>query len=67
VGQGQAAVGVWDAPTAHPQRTLPSPAPPAKRGFLGGLSVKELTTRVTKEVREDDCLGWAAQLAYYGC
>ena len=24
-----------------------------------------LTTRVTKEVREDDCLGWAAQLAYY--
>ena len=65
VGQGQAAVGVGDAPTAHPQRTPPSPAPPAKRGFLGGLSVKELATRVTKEVREDDCLGWAAQLAYY--
>jgi membrane protein len=51
---------------AHPPRTTPTPAAsPAKRGFLGGLSVKELATRVMKEVREDDCLGWAAQLAYY--
>ena len=65
-GQGQAAVGVWDAPTAHPPRTTPAPAAvPTKTGFLGGLSVKELATRVMKEVREDDCLGWAAQLAYY--
>ena len=66
VGQGYAAVGVWDVPTAHP--SLPTPAPaaaPTKTGFLGGLSVKELATRVMKEVREDDCLGWAAQLAYY--
>jgi membrane protein len=66
VGQGQAAVGVWDAPTAHPPRTTPTPAaPPTQSGFLGGLRVKELATRVMKEVREDDCLGWAAQLAYY--
>jgi membrane protein len=66
VGQEQAAVGVWDAPTAHPLRTTPAPAAtPTKTGFLGGLSVKDLATRVMKEVREDDCLGWAAQLAYY--
>jgi len=32
---------------------------------LGGLSVKELGRRVVHEVQEDDCLGRAAQLAYY--
>src|SRR5687768_5636323 len=63
VGQGQAEVGGWDAATAHPP---PTPAAtPTQPGFLGGLSVKELATRVVKEVREDDCLGGAAQLAYY--
>ena len=66
VGEEQAAVGVWERPTMPPQQTTPSPAAlPAKSGFLGGLSIKELATRVLKEVREDDCLGWAAQLAYY--
>ena len=66
VGQGQAAVRVWDAATAHPPRMTSTPAAtPTKAGWLGGLSVKELATRVVKEVREDDCLGWAAQLAYY--
>jgi len=66
VGQAHAAVGVWDAATAHPSRTTPaSAAAPTQTGFLGGLSVKELATRVMQEVREDDCLGWAAQLAYY--
>jgi membrane protein len=66
VGQGHAAVGVWDAATAHPPRTTrTSAATPAQSGWLGGLSVKELASRVMKEVREDDCLGWAAQLAYY--
>ena len=66
VGQGHAAVGVWDAPTAHPPLPRPTPAAmPTKTGFLGGLSPKELATRVVKEVQEDDCLGWAAQLAYY--
>jgi membrane protein len=33
--------------------------------FLGGLSVKELARRVVHEVQKDDCLGRAAQLAYY--
>ena len=32
---------------------------------LGGLSVRELTKRVIHEVQEDNCLGQAAQLAYY--
>src|SRR5262245_1308844 len=64
--QRQAAVGVWDAATAHPPRPTPRTADtPPQTGFLGGLSVKELATRVIKEVREDDSLGWAAQLAYY--
>jgi hypothetical protein len=66
VGQEQATVGVWESTTVHPRQTTSTPAaPPTKTGFLGGLSVKELATRVMKEVREDDCLGWAAQLAYY--
>ena len=65
VQQGQAEVGVWDAATVHPPRTMSRPADTPQTGFLGGLRVKELATRVIKEVREDDCLGWAAQLAYY--
>jgi membrane protein len=32
---------------------------------LGGLSVRELGRRVIHEIQEDDCLGRAAQLAYY--
>ena len=32
---------------------------------LGGLGVKELGRRVIHEIQEDDCLGRAAQLAYY--
>jgi membrane protein len=32
---------------------------------LGGLSVTELGRRVIAEVQEDNCLGYAAQLAYY--
>src|SRR5262245_11080633 len=66
VQQGQAEVGVWDAATVHPPQTTPRPADALPQtGFLGGLSVKELATRVIKEIREDDSLGWAAQLAYY--
>ena len=66
VGQGHAVVGVWDAATAHPPRTAPAPAAtPAKTRWLGGLRVKELATRGVQEVRKDDCLGWAVQLAYY--
>ena len=44
-------------PTAHPSRTTSTPAaPPTQTGFLSGLSVKDLATRIMKEVREDDCL-----------
>jgi membrane protein len=32
---------------------------------LGGLSVQELARRVVREIQPDDCLGRAAQLAYY--
>ena len=32
---------------------------------LGGLGAKELGQRVIKEVQADNCLGQAAQLAYY--
>jgi len=32
---------------------------------LGSLSVKELGQRVIHEIQQDDCLGRAAQLAYY--
>jgi membrane protein len=52
--------------TARPPLPPSTPAAtPTKSAFLGGLSLKELVTRVVKEVREDDCLGGAAQLAYY--
>ena len=43
-------------------------APPASRPSpwtLGGLGAKELARRVIAELRDDDCLGRAAQLAYY--
>jgi membrane protein len=32
---------------------------------LGGLRVQELARRVVREIQQDDCLGRAAQLAYY--
>jgi hypothetical protein len=49
VQQGQAEVGVWDAAAVHPPRAMPRPADaPPRTGFLGGLSVKELVTRVIK-------------------
>ena len=32
---------------------------------LGGLGIAELGRRVISEIRDDDCLGRAAQLAYY--
>jgi membrane protein len=66
VGQRPAGAGVQGAATAHPPLTTPTPeAAPTKAGFLGGLGITELATRVVKEVREDDCLGGASQLAYY--
>jgi membrane protein len=66
VRQGQAGAGVREMATARPPLTTTTPkATPTKPGFLGGLGITELATRVVKEVREDDCLSGAAQLAYY--
>jgi len=66
VGQRPAGVGVQRAATARLPLTTPTPeATPMKPRFLGGLGITELATRVVKEVQEDDCLGGAAQLAYY--
>jgi membrane protein len=63
---GQAGARLRGAATARPPLTAPtSDATPAQTPWLGGLSVTELATRAVKEVREDDCLGGAAQLAYY--
>ena len=42
-----------------------SPDPRASPWKLGGLRVTELARRVMAEIRDDDCLGRAAQLAYY--
>src|SRR5918997_3095911 len=42
-----------------------NPEPATEVLKLGGLSVKELGRRVIHEIQEDDCLGRAAQLAYY--
>jgi membrane protein len=36
-----------------------------KGGFLGGRSVSEIGKRVWREVRDDNCVGQAAQLAFY--
>jgi membrane protein len=66
VGLGQAGAGVRRAVTARPPLTASTPeATSTKPAFLGGLGITELATRVVKEVRADDCLGGAAQLAYY--
>src|SRR5687768_3965538 len=66
---------VYEAPQPPgPAAALPTPgeppraAPPDSRPSpwkLGGLSVTELGRRVIAEIRDDDCLGRAAQLAYY--
>jgi membrane protein len=66
VGQKQTAGGAGKALPVHAPLPTPTPAAtPTPNGFLGGLRLKEIITRVLKEVRQDDCLGWAAQLAYY--
>jgi membrane protein len=48
-----------EPPRAAPPDSRPSP------WALGGLGVTELGRRVIAEIRDDDCLGRAAQLAYY--
>jgi membrane protein len=67
---------VYDNPQPPPARAVDPPAPgePTKAApsdprpspwTLGGLGVTELGRRVIAEIRDDDCLGRAAQLAYY--
>jgi hypothetical protein len=52
VGQGQADVGVRGAATARQSLTTSTPeATPQKPGFLGGLGITELATRVTRKSR----------------
>jgi membrane protein len=48
----------------EPTRAAP-PDPRPSAWTFGGLSVTELGRRVIAEIRDDDCLGRAAQLAYY--
>jgi membrane protein len=48
-----------EPPRAAPPESRPSP------WQFGGLGVTELGRRVLAEIRDDDCLGRAAQLAYY--
>jgi hypothetical protein len=66
----------YEAPQPPPGHAAAPPTPgeatratpPGSRSpawALGGLGVTELARRVIAEIREDDCLGRAAQLAYY--
>jgi membrane protein len=48
----------------EPRRAAPPESRPSAWTF-GGLGVTELGRRVLAEIRDDDCLGRAAQLAYY--
>jgi len=52
-------------PSPPPARQTTAPARPAGPSLLGGVGVTELARRTYNEVLSDDCLGRAAQLAYY--
>jgi hypothetical protein len=58
-GHAAAAPTPGEPPRAAPPESRPSP------WTFGGLGVTELGRRVIAEIRDDDCLGRAAQLAYY--
>jgi hypothetical protein len=73
--EARASPTVYDAPQppagaaaapapGEPTRAAP-PDPRPSPWKLGGLGVTELGRRVVAEIRDDDCLGRAAQLAYY--
>jgi membrane protein len=54
------------APPAPGEPTRAAPPDPRPSAWtFGGLGVTELGRRVIAEIRDDDCLGRAAQLAYY--
>jgi membrane protein len=54
------------APPAPGEPTRGAPRDPRPSPWkLGGIGAKELARRVIAELRDDDCLGRAAQLAYY--
>jgi membrane protein len=62
----QAGTGVVENALRLPTGATPTPAgETTTTPFLGGLSIKELGLRVWREVRDDNCTGQAAQLAYY--
>jgi membrane protein len=50
--------------TGKPTKATPPESRPSAWN-LGGLGAKELVRRVMHEIQNDDCLGRAAQLAYY--
>jgi membrane protein len=67
---------VYDAPRQPPaqaaalstpgESTQSAPSDPRPSPWtLGGLGAKELARRVMHEIQKDECLGRAAQLAYY--
>jgi membrane protein len=61
----QPPAGAADPPApGEPTRAAPPESRPSP-WTLGGLGVTELGRRVIAEIRDDDCLGRAAQLAYY--
>jgi membrane protein len=67
---------VYNSPQPSPAREMATPRHEGETGAaqtdprrsvwkLGGLRVTELGRRVIAEMQDDDCLGRAAQLAYY--
>jgi membrane protein len=52
-------------PPPAPRRTAPSPPQTTSSALFGGLGFMEIVQRIYNEVLDDDCLGRAAQLAYY--
>jgi membrane protein len=57
--------GVADARKQTAMATTTPAKRTTKTPFLGGLSLMELGRRVWREIRDDNCTGQAAQLAYY--
>jgi membrane protein len=53
------------APTPTPCRAAPSPPQSTSSALFSGLGFREIVRRIYNEVLDDDCLGRAAQLAYY--